>query len=89
MNTLDEMKQGDSTHIRLCSASVKNFDLYKGPTSESGETLWSFGFSLRKGYMPKMIFDEEDDEKKVLFLINQEGLESLVNFLNRLMEERE
>ena len=82
MNTLDKMNKNSSTHIRLFSGSVKNFNLIK-----IDNDAFIFGFTLRKKFNFEFTPDEEDGHAVGVY-IGREGLDSLINFLNRLRTER-
>lgn len=84
MNTLDEMKPGCSTHVRLMSESVKNFNLQKTENDN-----WIFGFTLKKGWDAYIVGPDEDGLKEVSVYIGRDGLDALINFLNRCVEQME
>lgn len=78
-----------STHIRLFSGDVKNFDLIHGSfCPNSIESFYRFGFSMKRGVTPGVLMaDDPDDENQCWVWLDKKGLESLINFLNRLCEE--
>lgn len=86
MNTLDKMEDGSSTHIRLFSGNVKNFDLYKVVYLD--HETYDFGFTMKKDAHPIVNISDDPDENNTIFVrIDREGLDSLIDFLNRLREE--
>lgn len=83
MNTLEKMPPDSSTHIRLHSGNVSNFNLEKNRQGN-----WLFGFKMKKGYTPSFFHDEDDNLRVyVNVLLQPKGLNSLIDFLNRLREE--
>ncbi len=81
MNLLEKMNIGSSTHIRLFSGNVKNFDLHKIDIDS-----FLFGFTLKRNMSP--VF-ESDEDLSIFVNLEKEGLLSLINFLNRVVDDFE
>jgi hypothetical protein len=85
----DKIPVDYSTHIRLWSGTVRDFNLTcHGDESEDKE--YQFGFTMKKDKFPFVTMsatDEDEDDTEVWVILDKKGLESLITFLNKLCKD--